>query len=67
MIKKDPRLTLAQLSFESEEAKRAHLKTLTIHALLHTLWSKTLRTDNYDKAEWLELEERLHEKGLMKP
>jgi hypothetical protein len=40
---------------------------MTTHKLLHTLWSKAVGTQDYEKLEWGELERRLREAEMMDP
>ena len=38
---------------------------VTIHKIFHTLWTKAVGTDTYDKKEWIELERSLAELKLI--
>ena len=66
-MSKDPKLTFGQHAFKTEKEKIKHLKKVSTHGLFHILWSKTGKSNNYDKEEWIELEKRLAANGLMKP
>jgi hypothetical protein len=52
---------------ELKDEKQERLNKLTTHALLHTLWTKAVGSDSYDKAEWGELDKRLTQAKMMDP
>jgi hypothetical protein len=41
------------------EATKERVKQVSTHGLFHTLWSKAVGQENYDKSEWTELGDRI--------
>ena len=44
-----------------EPSPPGSLATISVHELLHRLWTKAVGTEGYDKEEWRELERRVED------